>query len=231
MTLNYGSREISFHLEFADRKTMGVKVFPDSSVKVIAPLQAEISQVMEKVKMKAKWILKQQKKYQSFQPGTTERKYKNGETHLYLGRQYLLKIENAKTPTVKVYRGKMVVFTPRNDAATIEKIIKNWYRLKAISTFDKVLEEKMKLFAKYKIEKPEMQIKWMEKRWGSCTKNGKITLNTELIKAPKACIEYVMVHELCHLIHHNHTKDFYALQSLMYPDWEKWKEKLEVILS
>ena len=71
----------------------------------------------------------------------------------------------------------------------------------------------------------------MEKRWGSCTRNGKITLNPEMIKAPKACIEYVMVHELCHLVHHNHTRDFYDLQSRMFPDWQKWKDKLEKTLA
>lgn len=71
----------------------------------------------------------------------------------------------------------------------------------------------------------------MEKRWGSCTRNGKITLNTELVKAPKACIEYVMVHELCHLAIRNHTKDFYDLQAKLLPDWQKWKEKLEKTLA
>lgn len=231
LILNYGSKEIPFQLEFAVRKTLGVKVFPDTSVKVIAPLHTEIPLVIEKIKTKAKWILKQQKKYQSFQPGTTERLYKNGETHLYLGRQYLLKIEEAKTSAVKIYRGRMLVYTPKKDAASVEKIIRNWYRLKAVSIFEKVLDDKLNLFEKYKISKPEMQIKWMEKRWGSCTKKGKITLNAELIKAPKVCIEYVITHELCHLIHHNHTKDFYILQSRMFPDWEKWKHKLEVILA
>ncbi len=71
----------------------------------------------------------------------------------------------------------------------------------------------------------------MEKRWGSCTCNGKITLNTELVKAPKVCIEYVMVHELCHLVIRKHTKDFYDLQAKIFPDWQKWKEKLEKTLA
>ena len=70
----------------------------------------------------------------------------------------------------------------------------------------------------------------MAKRWGSCTPNGKIILNPELIKAPKGSIEYVIIHELCHLIHHNHTKAFYNLQQRMMPDWKKWKERLEYSL-
>ena len=83
------------------------------------------------------------------------------------------------------------------------------------------------LFKKYEIIKPELHIRSMEKRWGSCTPNGKIILNPELIKAPKGSIEYVIIHELCHLVHHNHTKSFYDLQEFMMPDWKKWKEKLE----
>jgi len=67
----------------------------------------------------------------------------------------------------------------------------------------------------------------MKLRWGSCSANGNIILNPELIKAPKACIEYVIIHELCHLLHRNHTKAFFALQSRVMPDWEKWKNKLE----
>jgi len=71
----------------------------------------------------------------------------------------------------------------------------------------------------------------MAKRWGSCTKAGKIILNVELIKAPKGSIEYVIIHELCHLVQHNHTKAFFDLQNIMMPDWKKWKERLEYCLA
>ena len=230
-TITYGNREISFRLEFVERKTMTIKVLPDTSVNVIVPLDSSILKIEEKVKSKAKWIVKQKKKYETFLPHTTERKFVNGETHLYLGRQYLLAIEKSKISNVKLYRGKLIVNYPKTDSATVEKILKNWYREKAQQTFEKVLIEKIQLFQKYNISKPEMEIKWMAKRWGSCTKNGKITLNTELIKAPKACIDYVLIHELCHLVHHNHTRNFYDLQSKILPDWERWKERLEMILA
>lgn len=125
----------------------------------------------------------------------------------------------------------MIVYTKDTDPKAVEKIIKNWYRQKATLIFDKALTEQINLFDQYNITKPEIEIKWMAKRWGSCTRNGKITLNTELVKAPKACIEYVMVHELCHLVIRNHTKDFYDLQAKIFPDWQKWKEKLEKTLA
>lgn len=71
----------------------------------------------------------------------------------------------------------------------------------------------------------------MPTRWGSCTPKGKVILNPELIKAPKGIIEYVIIHELCHLIHHNHTKSLYDLQEKIMPDWKKWKERLETSLT
>jgi predicted metal-dependent hydrolase len=71
----------------------------------------------------------------------------------------------------------------------------------------------------------------MPTRWGSCTPNGKVILNPELIKAPKRCIEYVIIHELCHLVHHDHTQKFFALQKNMMPDWVKWKSRLEKLLA
>lgn len=229
--IKYGTREIRYHLVFAERKTLGIKVFPDLSVKVTAPLGSKMTDIEEKLKLKSKWILRKQDQFESYRPVITERRYLNGETHLYLGRQYLLRVEKAEGTSVKLYRGKMFVYTKDTDPKAVEKIIKNWYRQKANQIFDQALTEKLNLFAQYHLTKPDMVIKWMEKRWGSCTRNGKITLNTELVKAPKACIEYVMVHELCHLVIRNHTKDFYDLQAKIFPDWQKWKEKLEKTLA
>lgn len=229
--LRYGTSEIRYNLVFTERKTLGIKVFPDLSVKVTAPLGSKMSDIEEKLKVKSKWILKQQDQFETYRPGITERKYLNGETHLYLGRQYLLQVIKAESPSVKLYRGKMIVYTKDTDPKAVERIIKNWYRQKATQIFDKTLTEQINLFDQYNITKLEIKIKWMAKRWGSCTRNGKITLNTELVKAPRACIEYVMVHELCHLIIRNHTKDFYDLQAKMFPDWQKWKEKLEKTLA
>lgn len=86
-------------------------------------------------------------------------------------------------------------------------------------------------FEKYGVKPSEIVIRKMPTRLGSCTPKGKIILNPELIKAPKGCIEYVIVHELCHLVHHNHTQKFIELQKKEFPHWEKWKAKLEQLLA
>lgn len=142
-----------------------------------------------------------------------------------MGRQYKLRVEIGNRNEVKLFRGHITVLSKEEN--NVKDILDKWYREKAFVHFDEVLSKVYPMFKKYKINKPELHIRSMEKRWGSCTPNGKVILNPELIKAPKGSIEYVVVHELCHLVHHNHTKAFYDLQEVMMPDWKKWKEKLE----
>ena len=227
-SLPFGSKQIEFELSYQERKTLGIRVYPDCSVKVIAPLETPDEKLEQKLKIKAPWILKQQNDFLSFHPLTPPRRYVNGETHLYLGRQYRLKIEKSLHNEVKLYRGRLFVWTKENSSA--EKLLTDWYRDKAGQHFKETLQALLPLFKKYHIEEPALQILHMPTRWGSCTPNGKIILNPELIKAPKGSIEYVIIHELCHLVHHNHTKAFYDLQERMMPDWRKWKERLETSL-
>jgi predicted metal-dependent hydrolase len=225
--VSYGSKSIKYNLSFATRKSLGIKVLPDGLVTVIAPNDTSLIDINKKVKSKANWILKQQAFFCSYKPNTPERKYVNGETHLYLGRQYKLQIIEDAINEIKIYRGAMIMKTKKTNPEYLEKKLNEWYKGKAIFHFEELLNSSLEKFIKYKIEKPVLDIRLMQKRWGSCTKSGKIILNTELIKAPKGSIEYVVIHELCHLIHYNHNKDFYDLQNRLSPDWEKWKEKLE----
>lgn len=229
--INYGSKRIEYTLSFATRKSLGIKVKPNGLVSVTAPTDASISDISKKVKSKANWILKQQVFFCSYKPFTPQRKYVNGETHLYLGRQYKLQIIEDTINEIKLYRGAMIMKTKKNQPEYLEKKLNDWYKEKAILLFDEMINSSLEKFHKYKIEKPVIEIRLMEKRWGSCSKFGKIIFNTELIKAPKGSIEYVIIHELCHLVHHNHNKLFYNLQETILPDWKKWKEKLEQILS
>ena len=229
--VDHGSKSIEYKLSFADRKTLGIKVLPDGLVSVIAPIDANLIDINNKIKLKANWILKQQAFFCSYKPNTPTRKFVNGETHLYLGKQYKLQIIEDTINEIKIYRGAMIIKSKKTNPEYLEKKLNEWYKEKAILYFEELLNSSLEKFNKFKIEKPILEIRLMQKRWGSCTKSRKIILNTELIKAPKGSIEYVVIHELCHLIHHNHNKNFFDLQNKLSPDWEKWKEKLEQTLS
>lgn len=228
--LDFGTRRINYNLTYKNRKSLGVKVLPDTTVEVIAPESADENEVAKKVRAKAPWIIKQLDFFISFKPATPASKFVNGETHLYLGRQYKLKVIASDNAIIKAYRGQLFIYATNNNTGQISKQLEQWYKQKASIIFNNLLLEILPLFRRYKIAEPTLYIRKMSKRWGSCTKSGRIILNVDLIKAPKGSIEYVLIHELCHLVQHNHTKAFFDLQNKMMPDWKKWKERLEYCL-
>lgn len=229
ITLTYGKKEVTCELKYADRKTLGIAVYPDLSVVVTAPLQTDYNKIIQKVQSKSRWIFKQIRSFERFQPLTKAKKFETGESHLYLGRQYMLKVEKANTNEVKL-KGKYLQVKTKS-LKKAEELVLSWYRLKAQIHFINILEELLIEFEDKQIHISELNIRNMKKRWGSCTKDGVITLNLHLIKAPKRCIEYVIIHELCHLIHHKHDAKFYQLLNSKMPNWKHWKEKLELTLA
>lgn len=228
-SVTYGRQTVEFELKFSKRKTLGIAVYPDLNVVVMAPENEKREKILEKVQSKSRWILKQLRKFEKYQPLTKPKEFVSGETHLYLGRQYLLKVEKSNSERVKL-KGKYLKVKTKNPQKT-EELLYDWYRLKAQVHFSNIIEELLPEFEKQDLKVEELAIRKMKSRWGSCTPDGTITLNLHLIKAPKRCIEYVILHELCHLIHHKHDAQFYQLLHSMMPNWKRWKEKLEITLS
>jgi len=227
--IHFGSKQIDFHLEYSNRKSLGITVKPDLSVLVKAPVDTSLEKVKEKLMKKAPWIIRQQSFFLYFHPKTPARKYISGETHLYLGRQYRLKIIQNQLESVKL-KGKYIEAS-MIDKTRAEHLVGEWYLQNAKSKFRTIAQPLIDNFKKYNIEPSSIVLRNMPARWGSCTTKGKIILNPELIKAPRGCIEYVIIHELCHLVHHDHTQRFIDLQTKEMKDWEKWKMKLEKLLS
>jgi predicted metal-dependent hydrolase len=229
--ITYGSTTINYSLDFAERKSLGIKVYPDKSVAVTAPINASIEKINEKIHSKAAWIIKQQDFFLSFHPLTPTRKFVSGETHLYLGKQYRLKLSESKDESVKLQAGNIYINTTnKEDNTYIEKQLKEWYKQKAEIHFNKLFDTLKPIANKLTDLTPSLKYRWMDKRWGSCNKKAEIILNLELIKAPKKCIEYVIIHELCHLTHMNHSNKFYELINETLPNWKKTKQQLEHIM-
>lgn len=224
-TICYGTITIGYRLRFTKRKTLGITVTPDGEVWVNAPAQTSLVKIEEKLHKRAGWIVKQQNYFRSFGEPTPARKYVSGESHYYLGRQYLLRVTEGKPEGTK-YKGRCleVVCSSR---AKAKELLKTWYRERAKSKFVEIAEPIVARFARYGVAPSSIAVQEMETRWGSCTQTGRILLNPELIKAPGPCIEYVITHELCHLIHREHSQAFFTLLGTEMPDWKVWKEKLE----
>lgn len=229
--VTYGSGEFRFEIIRCARKTLGITVNSDTTVVVRAPEKASFNKILSKVQNRARWILKQIDYFESFLPVTPPREYVSGETHLYLGKQYKLKVTSGDNEAVRLLRGQIIVITSnRNDSNRVKKLLIKWYKEHTTSYFEKKFNEIITRSGFNVDDKATLEMKRMSKRWGSCTPGGKVIVNPEIIKAPSKCIEYVFIHELCHIKHPHHGKEFYLLQEKMMPDWKRWKDRLERVM-
>ncbi|HAU0840592.1 TPA: M48 family metallopeptidase [Legionella pneumophila] len=226
----YGENDIPYQMSFSQRKSLEISVHPDSSVLVKAPFGTDPEDIEIRVKKKARWIKRQIRYFEQFNPRTPDRKYVGGETHLYLGKQYRLKINNDTKNSVKLINGFFLISSRDTDHVMIKKLLDNWYRQKATLYFTKIFDECWGKFKKMNYIKPTLKIIKLQKRWGSLSKSGTLSLNIDLIKAPKECLEYVVIHELCHLLHHDHSSSFYKALDKLLPDWVQRKLRLEMAL-
>jgi predicted metal-dependent hydrolase len=224
----YGNTSIFFRLNFTNRRTLAIHVYPDTSVVIDAPNDSSLEKIKSKVLKRAKWIRKQQRSFERLPPALPARKYVSGESFRYLGRQYAMKVERGLINKVRLERGKLIVCVTCVNQHRVKALLDNWYRAKAANVFAERLIACQKLVSKAGIKHDgKIYLRTMKTRWGTCSNDSKITLNPELIAAPKECIDYVITHELCHLKEHNHSRAFFALLASAMPDWEKRKEKLD----
>lgn len=231
VAITFGGRQIPFDLAFRNVKRLTITVSPDKSVSVVAPADKSMDEIIARVKKRAPWIAKQLDYFERFQPLPLDRKYVAGETHYYLGRQYRLKVIQDNTESVKLIgRFLRVQVRDRSNTDRIKELVDRWYLDHAKVIFDKHLQWCLDGAKTLNINDPNVIIRRMKKRWGSCTKAGNIILNTDLVKTPLYCIEYVIMHELCHLRVPKHNQHFYRLLSRHMPDWERRKEKLDRFL-
>lgn len=218
--VQFGDTTIEYHLTYASRKTLEISVHPDLSVTVTAPEDTEFETIEARVRRRANWILRQQRELELYLPHIPPRRYVSGETHRYLGRQYRLKIVEDESERVKLARGFLYVLTrDKTNTNRVQQLVEDWYRRQARRVFPERLDALLPRFEQIGAPRPELVIKNLKSRWGSCTKAKRITLNLKLMQVPKKYIDYVIVHELCHLIEHNHSKRFYLLFDRMMPDW------------
>ncbi|OUT11454.1 zinc metalloprotease [Campylobacter concisus] len=205
-------------------KNITLKVRPNGEAILTAPKAASDEHIKFIIKKRAKWIVQKRAFFASFK--TPEKEYVSGEDFKYLGRSYRLKVVQSKEERVKLQCGYLELFVKdKSDLVRKENLVYEWYHEKAMLYFFNILQEFNKTV---KQDIKSVKIRQMKTRWGSCNPyKSYINLNIELIKKPKLCIEYVVFHELAHLLYPNHSKKFYDYLTLYMPDWQKRKEILE----
>lgn len=208
-----------------DVKQINIRVKPNCEVILTVPPKTTDDHIAYVIKKRIEWIDKKIAYYKEHKPQVAK-EYVSGENFRYLGRNYRLKVIKSKSEGVKLQRGYLQVFV--KDTANLNKkkrLVKEWYLTKAEIHFLKAIEKYQCIVKK---EIANIRIREMKTRWGSCNPlKGYINLNSELVKKPTVCIEYVVFHELAHLLYPNHSKQFYNYLSLYMPDWDKRKILLE----
>lgn len=227
LSFKYGTTNIAFNVEYKNRKTMEIAVEPPNIVTVTAPIGTSEERVVEKVKCKANWIIKQIYSYKHMHYAPINREFVNGESFMYLGRNYSLQIEldlNVKNTKVKLFRGKFIVAAPNKNEDDIRKAMEVWYRGRA----KEMIGLKVKYYQRFfNIVPTAIKVKEQKKRWGSCTSKNELLFNWRCIMAKANALDYIIVHEMCHMYHKNHSKEFWELVATVMPDYEIRKEWLK----
>jgi predicted metal-dependent hydrolase len=230
-TLFYKNQPLTYTLVFRSRRTIGFAVRPDGSVHVSAPAGISAEWVAQQVLKRADWILKHQATFASRPAPAPSRRFEAGSTHYYQGQPYRLRFAEAPRPTVVAAGEELVVGAPAAlSPAQTEALLHAWYARQAPSHFASSLERVWPRFAEFNLARPTLLVRHMRTRWGSCTpRSARIRLSPELVRARPECLDYVLLHECCHLLVGDHSKAFYDLQTRLMPDWEQWKAELNAL--
>jgi len=229
--IRYNGETIPFGIIPTKTKRLTISVFPDLAVRVKVPNGKSLVQIKARVERRAAWIARQLQHFRRCPPVPPRRRYVSGETHVFLGRQYRLKIHAAENNAVKLVGRYLQVCTPApRSAHLVRTLVENWYREHAKELLHRRVQQCHEHVKRFGIPLPTARIQKMQQRWGSCTRTANIILNTELIKAPSQCIDYVIVHELCHLRVHGHNDSFFRLLTTCMPDWKRRKERLDSLV-
>ena len=231
-SINEGKREIAFELRFSKRKSVGICVTPEADIQVTAPEGTELARVLQVLKKRMPWIIERLTEFEGARIIDRPQNYESGQSLKYLGRDYMLRVSQIEEfEEERVFLDHSVLKVEVRDRDCSDRInlmVEEWYRRETLVFLAEKFELLYQRVKKYDISKPQFYLRRMSKRWGSCTSKGVIFLNPELIKLPSHCIEYAIIHELCHLKFPNHSKEYYFFLDTVMPDWKICEKDLEI---
>lgn len=223
LSYEYGSQTIEFSLAYRNRKTMAIQIQPPDIITVISPKGVKEEEILRLVKGKSKWISKKLFQIREMEVLKRNREYVNGESFMYQGSNYSLQILLDKAymvPEAKLFRGKFYLYTHSTDPDLVRSALEKWYKEKAR---EKVLERVSYYQKHFDLAPNKVMVKEQKKRWGSCSSQRNLYFNWKCIIAPPSVLDYLVVHEMCHMVHMNHSKDFWNLVKNIMPDYKDSK--------
>ncbi|MCO4782341.1 MAG: M48 family metallopeptidase [Candidatus Cloacimonetes bacterium] len=231
-SINYQNEEIRFEIIYSKRRTFGIKVSGDGSVIARSPNNVDETEVITFVKNHSKWILKQRRLLiESRSDKVFTQSYEQGQLHRYLGNEYILKVSFSKRRGVNLFEKSLIVKTPKPDESKdVERTLRAFYKAQAQQILPQMIEKSWSKFKHFNLDPPEYKYRFLKRKWGTCRIDGLITLNLELMKEDMDCIEYVIIHEMCHLLVPNHSKKFYDLMDTMLENHRDIEDRLDKII-
>ena len=212
------------------RKTVGICVKPDQTVQVAIPERFPLAKVDALVRGKADWIRRKLSQYQEVQAQYPPKQYVSGECFSYLGRDYRLHVVEGKDEPVCLRRDLLELgvasgLSPEQHRECVVQSLEAWFREQA----QQYLSERTTWRAeRMHVAPASIGIKAYRSRWGSCHADGRIYFNWRIIMAPPTIVDYVVVHEMCHLVHHNHSRNYWGLVESIMPEYHDARAWLKI---
>ncbi len=223
--------KIYFIIHRKNIKNINLKVSIDKKVSLSIPTKMPLNKAKEFVEKKANWIKKQKDFYDTFAEQKERLTFESGDTIYLLGKQYKMKIIANNKNDIIINNKYIEIHIKEKyieNKKYIRKVYETWLKQYALRIFEELVINYQKHLKKYNVKLPKIEIRQMKARWGSCIPtNNKIIFNLSLIKTPICCIEYVVLHELAHFKHQNHSKSFYNFITILMPDWKERKKILD----
>ena len=225
--LQYGDKKLEFEVVHSKRRTLTIAVESSACVVVRAPMTLPAQKILEIVEQKADWINNKLAFWQKAQDEKREREIAQGKSLLYLGKYYPLQLEvisGLKKGSVRLEDEKIIVQTSDAKTERIEKALNKWYREKA----QELITQRVLYYGRFFDGKPSaVQIKEQKKRWGSCTYDNKLLFNWRCIMARPKALDYVVVHEMSHMVQKNHSPAFWQIVETILPEYKLEKKWLK----
>ena len=225
--VTWGGTQLSYTIRRSARrkKTVAVTVDPFGSILVVAPERVATDRLDSIVGRKAEWIVRRIRRAGAHEAALSPREFVSGESVLYLGRHYRLKVITQDTGSAKLRGGWLHVpgGGGGQDRAEVRAAVVAWFRRRAA---ERLPERVAAWHAKAGVPMPRVKLASQQKRWGSCDQAGTIRLNWRIIQAPMRLVDYVVVHELVHLRHGGHGRDYWQAVGRVMPDYERRRRDL-----
>jgi hypothetical protein len=227
--VRWGNTRLAYGIRRSSRrKTVALTVAPPGQIILTAPRDTPVKRLDKVVRAKAKWLTTRLRRVRPAEPGLSPREFVAGESFLYLGRQYRLAVHSSGARAeVRLERGRLRVYVPGGltgeaRARAAREALTQWYREHAQA---RLTERTAEWARKVNLPEPRVLVREQERRWGSCAR-GVVRFNWRIIQAPMRLVDYVVAHEVVHLMHNDHGRDFWAALGRLLPDYEARRERL-----